>query len=434
MTNELTTEVKNALNAFETFKNELAPKIAKMDAFDEAKFNKIQTEIGNVIELSQKEAARAKALEDQGKAVEAKQAELERELSEVKAAFNRQPSGGTAEDKSKEVKAQANALFNQFTRTKSANREDFSDYIAQKAGDNPELKALSVNADPSGGFVVMPELGGVIQTKVWESSPMRQLASVITIGTDSYEVILDNDEAGSGWVGETQSRPNTGTPQLGKLTIPVNEIYANPKATQKILDDAGIDMEAWLASKVVDKFARDEATAFISGNGVLKPKGILSYTAGTGIAAQEVEQIVSGSAGAFTVDGLISLQNGLKEPYQAGAVFLMKRASWGLIMKLKDAENRLYFNLTLDKNAGLETMVLGKKIYFADDMPVAASASLSAAYGDFKRAYQIVDRMGIRVLRDPYTDKPYISFYTTKRVGGAVINFEAYKLLKLSAS
>ncbi|QDV34917.1 phage major capsid protein [Tautonia plasticadhaerens] len=432
MTNDVTTEVKNALNAFEAFKTDLAPKLGKLDAFDEAKFNAIQTDIGKALEQSQKEAARTKALEDQNKALEAKQVEHDKELSDLKTAFNRLPAPGTSEDKSKEAKAQANTLFNQFTRTKSANREDFADFIAQKADANPELKALSVNADPSGGFVVMPELGGIIQTKVWESSPMRQLASVITIGTDSYEVILDNDEAGSGWVGETGSRSTTSTPQLGKLTIPVNELYANPKATQKILDDAGIDMESWLGSKVVDKFARDEATAFISGTGVLKPKGILSYTAGTDIGAQQVEQIVSGSAGAFTIDGLISLQNGLKEPYQAGAVFLMKRSSWGAIMKLKDAENRLYFNLTLDKNAGLETMVLGKKIYFADDMPVAASASLSVAYGDFKRAYQIVDRMGIRVLRDPFTDKPYISFYTTKRVGGAVINFEAYKLLKLS--
>ena len=156
---------------------------------------------------------------------------------------------------------------------RSENRDGFDEYLAKRAATDPEVKALVTNSDPNGGYLIMPEMGGIIQTRVFESSPMRQLASVMTIGSDQYEVILDNDEAGSGWVGETAARSTTNSPTLGKLTIFCNELYANPKASQKVLDDSGIDLKAWLGKKVSDKFARDEATAFVTGNGVNKPKG-----------------------------------------------------------------------------------------------------------------------------------------------------------------
>jgi HK97 family phage major capsid protein len=280
----------------------------------------------------------------------------------------------------------------------------------------------------------MPEMGGVIQTRVFETSPMRQLASVMTIGSDTYEVILDNDEAFSGWVGETAARPTTNTPTLGKLTIYCNELYANPKATQKILDDAGLDMEAWLAQKVADKFARDEATAFVSGNGVNKPKGLLSYDAGTTLASQQIQQVVTGSATAFLYDGLVDLQNALKEPYQVNATFLLQRATLATILKVKQGEGVPIFNMAFEKNAGLESMLMGKPFRFAADMPSVTTNALAVAYGDIRAAYQIVDRSGIRVLRDPFTDKPNIGFYTTKRVGGGVVNFEAVKLQKIAAA
>lgn len=438
---ELTKSVETALAAFsemkgmvEGFDKKLKDISPKMDAFDEVKFDRIQKDIGKAIELSQQEAGARKALEDQNKALEAKQKELETELSEVKTAFNRQPAAGTLEDKVAEQKALRKKLFNEFARQEGENREGYVEFLKRRSIDDAEVKALSVNSDVSGGYLTMPEMGGVIQTRVFETSPMRQLASVLTIGSDTYEVILDNDEASSGWVGETAARPTTGTPTLGKLTITCNELYANPKATQKILDDAGIDLEAWLAQKVADKFARDEATAFVSGNGVNKPKGLLSYTAGTDINAQQIEQIVSGSASTFTYDGLVDLQNALKEPYQVNAVFLIRRASNAHLMKIKDGEGMPIFNMLFDKNTGLQPTIMGKPVYFAADMPAVGSNNLAAAYGDIRAAYQIVDRTGIRVLRDPFTDKPNIGFYTTKRTGGAAKNFEAVKLHKIAAA
>ncbi len=419
---EVKTAAENAMKAFEALKTDILPlkkQFEDLDGETKGKFAKMEKAVADAIEVSQKAAGERKALEDQIKALET--------------AFNRPGAASSANDE-KAMAQKCNKLFNDFARQRNdENKQYFDSFVGKHVTDEVELKALSVASDPNGGYLVMPTMGGVIQTKVYESSPIRQLADVIVVGTDSYEVILDNDEAASGWVGETQARNDTNNPTLGKLVIPVNEMYAQPKATQKILDDAGIDMEAWLAGKVSVKFARDEATAFVSGNGVLKPKGILSYAAGTDINQQQIEQVNSGSAGAFAYDGLVNLQNSLKEPYQANAVFLYQRTSNASIMKIKDGEDRPIFNMTYDKNVGLQPTLMGKPVYFAADMPSVASAALAAAYGDFREAYQVVDRAGIRVLRDPFTDKPNIKFYTTKRVGGAVKNFEAIKLHKLSA-
>jgi HK97 family phage major capsid protein len=211
----------------------------------------------------------------------------------------------------------------------------------------------------------------------------------------------------------------------------VNELYAQPKVSQKMLDDSFIDVEAWIAEKVSEKFGRDEATAFVSGNGVMKPKGLLSYTAGTDITQAQVQQIGSGTSGAFTYAGLVNLQASLKEPYQNNAVFLIQRASNYNLLTIVDGQSRPIFNLSYDKNAGLEPTILGKPVRFAADIPAVGANALAAIYGDVRKAYQIVDRNGIRVLRDPFTAKPHIYFYTTKRTGGAVVNFEAYVIQKL---
>ena len=233
-------------------------------------------------------------------------------------------------------------------------------------------------------------------------------------------------------MGETQARPDTYTPVLGKLMIPGQRDVAMPNASQKMLDDAFIDVEAWLAGKVSQVFSRGEASAFISGNGVNKPLGILSYAAGTSVGSQQVQQVVTTSASTFTYAGLLALQNVLKEPYQANATFLTQRASMVNLLSIADTQNRPIFNMNYDRNAAGEGFVMGKPIRFAADMPAVAANALAMAYGDWKQAYQIVDRMGIRVLRDPYTNKPFVRFYTTKRVGGAVVNFEAYKVAKIS--
>lgn len=292
-----------------------------------------------------------------------------------------------------------------------------------------ETKTLSVESDPEGGYMVTPEMSATIVATVFESSPVRTVAAVEAIGSDSLELLVDKAEAGAGWVAETEARPETTTPDLAKIVIPVHEVYAEPRATQKLIDDASIDVEAWLAGKVADKFARMEATAFIAGTGVGQPRGILTYPAGT--AWGQIEQVNSGTSAVIVADKLIDLQHALKETYDANAVWLVNRAAMGDIRKLKDTTNQYLWQPGL-QIGGVDTL-LGRPIHTAADMPAPAANSLSVAYGDFQRGYQIVDRIGIRVLRDPFTAKPYVKFYTTKRVGGDVVNFEAIKLQKLAA-
>lgn len=299
-----------------------------------------------------------------------------------------------------------------------------------------EKKALSVGTDPDGGYVVHPDMSGAIVTKVFETSPMRAYASIQVISTDALEGLFDLEEAVSGWVGETEARPDTGTPQLGKWRIPVHELYAKPKATQKILDDAEINMEAWLAGKVSEKFARDEAAAFVSGNGVNKPRGFLTYPDGSTLPST-IERVNTGANGAFDAapdggDVLIDALYGLKAQYRANATWFMNRSTTKLARKLKDSDGAYLWSPGIA--AGQPASLLGYPIAAFEDMPNPATGSLSIAVGDMRAAYQIVDRVGIRTLRDQYSAKPYIEFYTIKRVGGDVINFEAIKLIEFSAS
>ena len=298
-----------------------------------------------------------------------------------------------------------------------------------------ERKALSVGSDPDGGYVVNPDLSGRIVMKVFESSPMRAYASVQVISTDALEGLFDLNEASSGWVGETDSRAETNTPQLGKWRIPVHELYAKPKATQKLLDDASINMEAWLASKVAEKFARDEANAFVVGNGVNKPRGFLTYGSGTTLPGT-IEQFPTGASGALASapdggDALINALYGLKQQYRANATWFMNRATTKLVRKAKDSDGAYIWSPGIQ--AGQPATLLGYPVAAFEDMPDPGSNSLSIAVGDMREAYQIVDRIGLRVLRDPYSAKPYVEFYTTKRVGGDCVNFEALKIIRLGA-
>lgn len=295
-----------------------------------------------------------------------------------------------------------------------------------------EMKALSVGSDPDGGYLVTPQMSSRIVKKVFETSPMRQLASVETISTDSLEFIVDNDEAASSWTSEQGSVSTTDTPTIDKKAIYVHEQYAKPKATQKLLDDASLDVESWLAEKVADVMARTENTAFISGNGVGKPRGILTYTAGTTWGTIEQISSTSSTAGTLDSDDFISLLYGLKEVYAANASFVMNRSTVKSARQLKENTNNQYI-WAPGLSASEPDSILGRPVYQFSDMPALGTNSLSVACADFARAYQIVDRTGIRVLRDPYSSKPFVEFYTTKRVGGDVVNFEAIKLLKMDA-
>ncbi len=292
-----------------------------------------------------------------------------------------------------------------------------------------EAKTLSVGSDPDGGYLVTPTMSEKIITIVRETSPMRSVASIETISSDALEILEDTDEAAAGWTTETGSVAETTSPQFGKRNIPVHELYAQPKATQKLVDDSAINIEEWLANKVADVFSRKENTAFISGSGVGQPRGILTYTAGTSWG--EIEQVNSGSSGAVTADGIVNLYYALKEDYAARASFMMNRSVVQAVRLLKEASTNQYL-WAPGLASGAPDTLLGVPVIQAADMPVAAANSLSVAVADFAAAYQIVDRTGIRVLRDPFTDKPFIKFYTTKRVGGDVVNFEAIKLQKLA--
>ncbi|WP_439572627.1 phage major capsid protein [Phreatobacter sp.] len=324
------------------------------------------------------------------------------------------------------------------------------DYRSYRTGLNAYLRlgnaagktvqaAMSVGSDPDGGYSVVPDMSGRIVKKVFETTPMRQLASVTTIGTDRLEGLNDLGENTAGWVGETQPRPATDTARLGKWEIPVHEIYAYPQATQKLLDDSIFDIEAWLADKAAEQFARKENTAFIAGDGVLKPKGILAYpTAATADASRPwgtFEHVGTGTsagfgAGANGSDKLIDLVYAVKSAYRNGASFLMSRATVGAVRKLKDGQGNYLWQPSLNVLAG--GTLLGFPIAEGEDMPAIGASSLSIAFGNFREAYQIVDRIGIRVLRDALTNKPYVGFYTTKRVGGGAISFEALKFLRFA--
>jgi HK97 family phage major capsid protein len=305
-------------------------------------------------------------------------------------------------------------------------------------GDFSELKALSVGSDPDGGFAVTPDMSGRIISLIQDTSPVRQVANVVTIGTDALEGVNDLNEATSGWIGETEARTETTSPQIGEWRIPVWEQYAEPRATQKLLDDAMFDVEGYLVGKIADRLSRMENTAFVSGNGVKKPRGFLTYAAGTPSSSSfaVIEQVPSGASAAFPSthagDALINLVYALKSFYRDRAVFMMKRATLAEVRKLKDGNDNYLWQPDFQTKQG--GTLLGFNIVEAEDMPAIAANSLSIAFGDFTTGYQIVDRQGIRILRDSFTAKPYVKFYTTKRVGGDVVNFEAIKLMKFATS
>lgn len=294
-----------------------------------------------------------------------------------------------------------------------------------------EQKALSAGNDADGGYLVTPQMSEHISKYVSGNSPIRKLASVAEISTDSLDIIEDSDEAGASWsASEAASVSDSDTPQINKISITAHELVAQPKATQKLIDDSSIDVETWLTDKLVEVFSRKENDAFINGNGVGKPRGILSYADGT--SGHAIEQIGSGAEGEITADSLIKLFYSLKDEYANNATFLMNRSTAQAIRLLKESTTGQYIWQPGLTQGGVDTL-LGAPVELCSDMPIIANDSLSVAVADFKRAYQIVDRTGVRILRDPYTEKPFVKFYTTKRVGGDVTNFEAIKLLKLSA-
>ncbi len=302
--------------------------------------------------------------------------------------------------------------------------------FGERALNADEIKLLSVDSDPQGGYWVSPEMSHQIVEQVFETSPMRNVATVETISTDALEIPEDLGEAGVGWTAETGVRTETSTPTIGVRRIPVHEMYAMPKATQQLLDDARVNVEDWLARKTALKMGNTENTAFINGDGTDKPRGILTYPGGSNNPG-EIEQINSGHASQITADGLRTVVYALKTPFIRNASWLMARSTIESIAKLKDAGGDYLWEPGL--KVGEPQSLLGHPIERMEDLPAVAANSLSIAFGDWKQAYTIVDRAGVRVLRDPFSAKPFVLFYTTKRTGGDVTNFEAMVLQKTAA-
>ena len=306
----------------------------------------------------------------------------------------------------------------------------------QEGGDLQYHKSLITGSGVDGGFLVFPERASFEIDRIFETSPMRAVARIATTTSTELNVtIRDQKFPSGGWTGEVQSRPVTNTPQIGELTIATHEHFAQPALSQKMLDDASFNVEQFIMDGIDDELVREENTAFVSGDGASKPRGFLSLPATTVPGEYQrgkLEQILSGVSGEVTADSLIDLQSSLKGNYQPRAVYLMTRATWGKVVKLKTGTGDYLIQMDLLKE-GTGVRLLGKRVLFADDMQETAADSLSVVYGDFQLGYTIVDRLGLRILRDQLTQKPFILFYGTKRVGGDVTNYEAIKLLKLAA-
>ncbi|MGP0628936.1 phage major capsid protein [Nitrospina sp. 32_T5] len=293
-----------------------------------------------------------------------------------------------------------------------------------------EVKLLSVDSDPQGGYWVTSEISQRVITQIAESSPLRHLAAVETISSDALEIPEDLSDTEVGWTSETGVRSETDTPTIGVRRIPVHELYAMPKATQKLLDDARVNVEEWLSHKIAAKMSYVENSAFINGDGIDKPRGLLTYPAGTTNPGQ-VRQVNSGHASQITADGLRAAFYALKTPYIRHARWIMSRSTIEVISKLKDGGGSYLWEPGLKE--GEPQMLLGHPIERMEDMPSVSANALPIAFGDWKQAYTIVDRSGVRVLRDPFSAKPFVLFYTTKRTGGDVTNFEALVIQKIAA-
>lgn len=292
--------------------------------------------------------------------------------------------------------------------------------------------ALSEGSATDGGYLAPVEWDRSIINKLKLRSPIRENATVISITKAGFSKLFNDRVVGSGWVGETAARPATATPQLTSLAFAIGELYANPAATQTILDDAEIDLEAWLAAEVEEEFSVQENIAFLSGNGTNKPTGILNYVTGGANAATHpwgaIATTTVAGAAAITTDEVIDLVYALPTERNANAKFFMNRASVAKVRKLKDGQGNYIWQPTYV--AGEPATLMGYPIVETPGMPNMTTGLVSILFGDMERTYLVIDRIGIRVLRDPYTNKPYVHFYTTKRVGGGVQNPEYMRAIK----
>ena len=298
-----------------------------------------------------------------------------------------------------------------------------------------EGKALGTSIAADGGYLVDPQTADTIQGTLSSTASIRSVANVVNVDATSYDVLVDHSELGAGWATETSTVTETATPQIERISIPLHELSALPKASQRLLDDSAFDIEGWLAGRIADKFARSEAMAFINGDGIDKPTGMLSYatTQNDSWTWGTLGYVASETAGGITrADPIVDLVYALGAEYRANATFVMNSKTAGHIRKLKDNDGRFVWvdGLAMGEPARL----MGYRVLIAEDMPDIEDGAMAIAFGDFTAGYTVAERPDLRVLRDPFSAKPHVLFYATKRVGGAVSDFSAIKLMKFAAS
>lgn len=299
-----------------------------------------------------------------------------------------------------------------------------------------EGKAMSTAVAGDGGYLVDPQTSATVQSILQGAASIRQVANVVNVEATSFDVLIDTTDMGAGWGDETAAVTETGTPVIDRISIPLHELNAMPKASQRLLDDSAFDVENWMAERIADKFVRAEAAAFVAGDGVDKPRGFLDHTDidNASWAWGNLGFVKTGSDGDFAAvdgaDAIIDLVYALGASYRANASFVMNSKTAGAVRKLKDNDGR--FLWADSHGAGEPARLLGYPVLISEDMPDIATAANAIAFGDFHKGYTVAERPDLRIMRDPYSAKPNVLFYATKRVGGDVTDFAAIKLLKFS--
>ena len=318
-------------------------------------------------------------------------------------------------------------------------KKAFNAYV--RSGDDDGLrglhlegKALSTAVNSDGGYLVDPQTADTVKSVLNTTASIRAIATVVNVEATSYDVLVDHTDVGAGWATESSIIGESDTPQIDRITVQLHELSALPKASQRLLDDSAFDIEGWLAGRIADKFARAEAGAFINGDGIDKPKGFLAHTTVDNDVWVwgNLSYVPTGVSGDITPDSIVEVVYALGAQYRANGSFVMKSKTAGMVRKLKDMDGRFLWSDGLA--AGEPARLMGYPVLIAEDMPDAAADATAMAFGDFAAGYTIAERPDLRILRDPFSAKPHVLFYATKRVGGDVSDFAAIKLLKFGTS
>ncbi len=329
------------------------------------------------------------------------------------------------------------------TNEAAPHQKAFAAYV--RSGDDDALrglelegKAMSTAVAADGGYLVDPQTSETVKAVLKSTASIRQVANVVNVEATAYDVLIDHGELETGWADELSASTETGTGQLERISIPLYELSALPKVSQRLLDDSAFEVEGWLAGRIADKFARAEAASFISGNGVNKPTGFLTKTlvANASWTWGSIGYVATGVGGDFETggpgDAIVDLVYALGAEYRANATFVMNSKTAGAVRKIKDADGRFLWSDGL--SAGEPARLLGYPVLIAEDMPDIAVDAAAIAFGDFSAGYTVAERPDLRILRDPFSAKPNVLFYATKRVGGDVSDFAAIKVLRFSAA